>query len=314
VDYGGTTAILVGRREEAAMPISVEPLHPSFFARVTGVDLSRPLDDTDFAAIEAAIFAHAVLVFPRQPIDDDQQIEFSRRFGALEGSAKAVLKGLGPRLESPHIADISNLDEAGRVLAADDRRRLHGLGDRLWHTDASFRRIPARYSLLSARTVPPEGGETEFADMRAAWDALPGPMQARLEGLVAEHSIWHSRNLVAAFPVDEEERAALPPVPQMLVRTHPGSKRRSLYLASHAFRIHGMADADGKALLAELMAFATQPQFVHRHVWTVGDLVMWDNRCTMHRGLPYDDVRYRRDMHRTTVRDHASTLDQVNAA
>jgi alpha-ketoglutarate-dependent 2,4-dichlorophenoxyacetate dioxygenase len=162
--------------------------------------------------------------------------------------------------------------------------------------------------------VPPEGGETEFADMRAAWDALPDAMKARLEGLVAEHSIWHSRSLVADFPVDADERAALPPVPQVLVRTHPGSQRRSLYLASHAFRIRGMADADGKALLAELMAFATQPQFVHRHVWTVGDLVMWDNRCTMHRGRPYDDARYRRDMHRTTVRDHASTLDQEAAA
>ena len=296
------------------MSLTVEPVTPSFIGTVTGVDLGRRLDTETFTAIEAAIFRHGVLVFPGQPIDDEQQIAFSSRFGALEGSAKAVLKGLGPRLARPEIADISNLDEQNRLLAENDRRRLHGLGDRLWHTDASFRRIPARYSLLSARAIPPVGGETEFADMRAAYDALPEAMKARLDGLVAEHSIWHSRSLITDFPADEDERAALPPVPQMLVRTHPGSKRRALYLASHAFRIRGMADADGTALLAELMAFATQPRFVHSHGWTVGDLVMWDNRCTMHRGRPYDDARYRRDMHRTTVRDHASTLEQVDAA
>src|SRR5260221_1909593 len=163
-----------GAVRSPAMPINVEPCHPLFVARVTGVDLRRPLNDASFAAIEAAIFRHAVLIFPGQQIDDAQQIAFSSRFGALEGSAKSVLKGLEPRLAHGEIADISNLDENDRLLAADDRRRLHGLGDRLWHTDASFRRIPARYSLLSARAGPPEGGGTEFADMRAAWDALPG--------------------------------------------------------------------------------------------------------------------------------------------
>jgi alpha-ketoglutarate-dependent 2,4-dichlorophenoxyacetate dioxygenase len=290
--------------------ITVEQVHPVFVGRVTGVDLSRPVSDADFAAIEAASDRHAVLIFPGQTIDDDQQVAFTSRFGSLEGPAKKVLEGATTRLR-PEIADVSNLDQTGGILAADDRRRLYSLGNRLWHTDASFRAVPARYSLLSARVIPPEGGETEFADMRAAYDALPDAMKARLEGLVAEHSIWHSRGLAATFEISETERATLPPVPQVLVRRHPGSKRKTLYLAAHAFRIRGMADEAARALLDELTAHATEPRFVYTHRWAVGDLVMWDNRCTMHRGLAYDDQRYRRDMHRTTVRDHASTLEQV---
>ncbi|MEJ0072356.1 MAG: TauD/TfdA family dioxygenase [Pseudomonadota bacterium] len=296
------------------MPISVESVHPLFVGKVRGVDLRRPVDPVTFAEIEAAIHRHAVLIFPDQTIDDEQQIAFSGLFGPLESAAKRLLKGTTARIERQEIADVSNLDENNRVLAENDRRRLYSLGNRLWHTDASFRRIPARYSMLSARVIPPEGGETEFADMRAAYDELPAVMKTRIDGLVAEHSVWYSRGLVGTFEVNEEERAALPPVPQVLVRTHAGSKRRSLYLAAHAFRIRGLPDAEGKALLDELTEFATQPRFVYTHQWTVGDLVMWDNRCTMHRGRAYDDTRYRRDMHRTTVRDDASTLDQVNAA
>ena len=296
------------------MTIRVEPLHPMFFARVEGVDLSQPVDDRTFADIQAASDRHAVLLFPGQTLDDDQQLAFTARFGPLEGVAKANLKGNPGRLKHREMADVSNLDENNQLLKANDRRRLYSLGNQLWHTDASFRAVPARYSLLSARVLPPTGGETEFADLRAAYDALPEAMKARIQNLVAEHSIWHSRGLVGGFAADEEEKATLPPVPQTLVRTIPGSGRRSLYLAAHAFRIRGMSDAEGTALLEELTAFATQPQFVHQHVWTVGDLVMWDNRCTMHRGRPYDDVTYKREMHRSTVRDIASTLDQVAAA
>jgi len=296
------------------MSIRVQPLHPVFVGRVEGIDLREPVDPATFEEVQTAIDRHAVLVFPDQKIDDLQQIAFSGLFGPLEGAAKAILKGGRPRLERSEIADVSNLDEHNGILEENDRRRLYSLGNRLWHTDASFRRVPARYSLLSARVIPPEGGETEFADLRAAYDALPDAMKTRIEGLVAEHSIWHSRGLAAPLEIDEEERAALPPVPQVVVRTHPGSKRRTLYLAAHAFRIRGVSDADGKALLDELTEFATQPRFVYTHRWTAGDLVMWDNRCTMHRGRPYDDARYRRDMHRTTVRDSASTLDQVDAA
>ena len=296
------------------MSIDVEPMHPLFVAKVTGVELARPVSAADFALLEAAIDRYAVLIFPGQAIDDDQQIAFSARFGPLEGAAKRLLTGAKARNQRHEIADVSNLDENDGILSANDRRRLYSLGNQLWHTDASFRAVPARYSLLSARTIPPEGGETEFADLRAAYDALPDSMKARLAGLVAEHSIWHSRGLVAEFEADAAERAALPPVPQMVVRLHPSSQRRTLYLAAHAFRIRGMTDEAGKALLDELTAHATQPRFVYQHRWTVGDLVMWDNRCTMHRGRPYDDQRYRRDMHRTTVRDVASTLDQVTAA
>ncbi len=296
------------------MPIRVEPLHPLFFARVEGIDLSRPVDDATFAEIQRASDRHAVLLFPGQTLDDDQQLAFTARFGPLEGVAKANLKDNPGRLKHREMADVSNLDENNQLLKANDRRRLYSLGNQLWHTDASFRAVPARYSLLSARVLPPTGGETEFADLRAAYDALPEAMKARIQNLVAEHSIWHSRGLVGGFTVDEEEKATLPPVPQTLVRTIPGSGRRSLYLAAHAFRIRGMSDAEGTALLEELTAFATQPQFVHQHVWTVGDLVMWDNRCTMHRGRPYDDVTSKREMHRSTVRDIASTLDQVAAA
>jgi len=296
------------------MSIDVEPMHPLFVAKVTGVELARPVSAADLALLEAAIDRYAVLIFPGQAIDDDQQIAFSARFGPLEGAAKRLLTGAKARNQRHEIADVSNLDENDGILSANDRRRLYSLGNQLWHTDASFRAVPARYSLLSARTIPPEGGETEFADLRAAYDALPDSMKARLAGLVAEHSIWHSRGLVAEFEADAAERAALPPVPQMVVRLHPGSQRRTLYLAAHAFRIRGMTDEAGKALLDELTAHATQPRFVYQHRWTVGDLVMWDNRCTMHRGRPYDDQRYRRDMHRTTVRDVASTLDQVTAA
>jgi alpha-ketoglutarate-dependent 2,4-dichlorophenoxyacetate dioxygenase len=296
------------------MTIRVEPIHPSFFARIEGVDLRQPIDDQALAAIQAASDRYAVLVFPGQAIDDDQQIAFTTRFGPLEGVAKANLKGNPQRLKHREVADVSNLDENNRLLKADDRRRLYSLGNQLWHTDASFRAVPARYSLLSARVIPPTGGETEFADLRAAYDALPEAMKRRIDGLVAEHSVWYSRSLVTGFWADADEQATLPSVPQVIVRTHPGSKRRSLYLASHAFKIRGMDDAAARALLAELTDFATQPQFVHQHRWTVGDLVMWDNRCTMHRGRPYDDITHKREMHRTTVRDHASTLDQEAAA
>src|SRR5258708_36892274 len=208
------------------MPISVESVHPVFIGKVRGVDLRRPVDPATLAAVEAAINRHGVLIFPDQAIDDDQQVAFSSRFGPLESAAKSLLKGTKTRLRS-EMADVSNLDENSDVLAADDRRRLYSLGNRLWHTDASFRRIPARFSMLSARVIPPEGGETEFADMRAAYDALPDAMKARIEGLVAEHSIWHSRGLAAPLEIHEEERAALPPRPQLLLRTHPGSKRRA---------------------------------------------------------------------------------------
>jgi len=207
------------------------------------------------------------------------------------------------------VADVSNLDSRGEILARDDRLRLFQLGNQLWHTDSTFKHVPAKASLLYQRAIAQTGGQTEFADLRAAWDALPEVMKCKVEGLVAEHAIAYSRAKLG-FAMSESEQQALPPVQQVLVRTHPASGRTSLYLASHAGRILGMTDQAGTALLEELTAFATQRQFVYSHRWRVNDLVMWDNRCTMHRGRPFDDQRWKRDAQRATVEDVANTLEQ----
>jgi alpha-ketoglutarate-dependent 2,4-dichlorophenoxyacetate dioxygenase len=292
------------------MAIEVTPLHPCLGAEVHGVDLTRPVGPEVFAEIEAAFNRHGILVFPEQPVTDEQQLAFSRLFGPLEVNPNYA--GAKMRLR-PNVADISNLDAEGRVLARDDRRNLFNLGNQLWHTDSSFKRIPAKCSLLSARELPATGGETEFADLRAAWDALPEARQRELDGLVVEHSIFRSRSQIGFADFNDEIFKALPPVRQALVRHHPGSGRTSLYLASHASHIIGWPVEEGRALIEELIAFATQPQFVHRHRWTVGDLVIWDNRCTMHRGRPYDDTQ-RRVLHRTTVSDYANTVEQEGLA
>ena len=291
------------------MAITVTTLHP-FGAEVRGVDLTRPTPREVFAEIEAAFERNGVLVFPEQPVTDEQQLAFSRLFGPLEVNPNYA--GAKMRLR-PDIADISNLDAEGRVLARDDHRNLFNLGNQLWHTDSSFKQIPAKCSLLSARELPAPGpmgaGETEFADLRAAWDALPEARKRELDGLVVEHSIFRSRSQIGFADFNDEVYRQLPPVPQALVRHHPTSARTSLYLASHASHIIGWPVDQGRALIEELIAFATQPQFVYRHRWTVGDLVIWDNRCTMHRGRPYDDTQ-RRVLHRTTVSDLANTLEQ----
>ena len=294
------------------MAITVRPVHPLFVGEISGVDLRRELSQPDIDAIIAALDQYAVVVFHDQPIDDAQQIAFSARLGPLETTVKAYRPGHKLRLDA-HISDISNLDEENRLLALDDRRRMNGLGNRLWHTDSSFKATPAKYSLLSARVIPHVGGETEFADLRAAYDTLPAAMQARIEGLVAEHSLLHSRATIGFTDFSEEERARLQPVPQVLVRTHPGSGRKTLYLASHAGMIRGMPVPEGRLLLADLMEHATRREFVYSHKWRVGDLVIWDNRCTLHRATDYDPTSTR-DMHRTTVSDVASTLVQAGIA
>ena len=292
------------------MAIQVSQLHPTLSAEVRGVDLTLAVTPEVFAEIEAAFNRYGILVFPEQPVSDEQQLAFSRLFGPLEVNPNYA--GAKMRLR-PDIADISNLDAEGRVLARDDRRNLFNLGNQLWHTDSSFKRIPAKCSLLSARELPSSGpvggGETEFADLRAAWDALPEARKRELDGLVVEHSIFRSRSQIGFADFNDEIFKQLPPVPQALVRHHPASGRTSLYLASHASHVIGWPVERGRALLEELIAFATQPQFVYQHRWTVGDLVIWDNRCTMHRGRPYDDTQ-RRVLHRTTVSDWANTLDQ----
>jgi alpha-ketoglutarate-dependent 2,4-dichlorophenoxyacetate dioxygenase len=288
------------------MAIQVSPLHPTLGAEVRGVNLTRALTSEVFAEIEAAFNSYGILVLPGQPVSDEQQLAFSRLFGPLEVNPNYA--GAKMRLR-PDVADISNLDAEGRVLARDDRRNLFNLGNQLWHTDSSFKQIPAKCSLLSARELPSSGGETEFTDLRAAWDALPQSRKRAFDGLIVEHSIFRSRSQIGFADFNDEIFKQLPPVPQVLVRHHPASGRTSFYLASHASHIIGWPVEEGRALIEELVAFSTQPQFVYQHRWTVGDLVIWDNRCKMHRGRPYDDTQ-RRVLHRTTVSDVANTLEQ----
>jgi len=288
------------------MAIELSPLHPTLGTEVRGIDITRPVTPEIFAEIDAAFSRYGVLVFPGQPMTDQQQLAFSWLFGPLEVNPNYA--GAKMRLR-PDIADISNLDAEGHVLARDDRRNLFNLGNQLWHTDSSFKQVPAKCSLLSARELPSSGGETEFADLRAAWDALPEPRKRQLDGLVVEHSIFRSRSQIGFADFNDEVFRQLPPVPQALVRHHRYSGRTSLYLASHASHIIGRPVEEGRALIEELIAFSTRPQFVYQHRWTVGDLVMWDNRCTMHSGRPYDDTQ-RRVLHRATVSDIANTVEQ----
>jgi len=293
------------------MSITVKPVKPDFVAEISGIDLAQPLQPADRSAIEEAINRYAVVVFHDQKLTDDQQIAFARHFGPIHSSAqKARHTGIKHRLASNEIADISNLDGDSNVLDQNSKRRLDWLANRLWHTDASFRAVPGALSMLYAHVVPDEGGNTEFADMRAAYDALTEKTKKQIEGLVAEHSIWHSRGQLSVTQYTPEELASLPPVPQRVVRTHPGSGRKTLYVASHASHIIGMPVADGRLLLMELIEHATQPRFVHSHTWREGDMVIWDNRCTMHRARPFDTTKVR-DLRRVTTRDVASTLEQA---
>ena len=294
------------------MSLSVRQLHPLFVGEVSGVDIGRPLDTATLAELWRAIHRQAVLVFRGQDLDDERQMDFARQFGELEipRSGRADVK----RRLRPELSDISNIDEEGRVRARNDARRFDQLGNRLWHTDGSFRRIPAALSMLYAHRVPRPGplgkGETEFADLRAAYDALPAATKAAIEGLVALHDIAWSRAQLGFTELLFGEKDVLPPVPQRLVRMHPGSKRKTLYLAAHASAIVDWPLPDGRLLLRELIEHATVSDFVYRHEWREGDLVIWDNRCTMHRGRAFDE-REVRDLRRVTTRDISSTLDQT---
>jgi alpha-ketoglutarate-dependent 2,4-dichlorophenoxyacetate dioxygenase len=290
--------------------LRITPLHPLFAARAEGLDLRHPLDAAEVAAITAAMDRYAVLVFPGQHFEGDQQLAFGRHFGEVEDVPTLVDQGRR-RLADNRVNDISNLGVDGNILPADDRRRMFNLGNLLWHSDSSFKPVPAQYSMLHARVIPPEGGETEFADMRAAWDALPEKMKAEVRDLVCEHSLIFSRAQLGFDEFTPEEMARCTPVPQRLVRRHPGSGRLSLYLSAHIGRIQGWQRPEAMALIRELTEFATQREFVYSHSWTVGDLVVWDNRCTMHRGRRYEDKTYPRDMRRVTLKDSAPTLEQA---
>ena len=287
---------------------SVWPITETFVAEIGDLDLSQPLSEADWRVVEEAFESYSILIIPDQRISQQQHIDFALRFGPLDASMVVDMTDDKPRIRAD-ITDVSNLDGNGEICAEDDRLRLFQLGNRLWHTDSSFKKVPAKASLLYMREIPPVGGHTEFADMRAAYDALSDTMQRRIDGLVAWHAIAYSREKME-FEMKEEENEAMPAVPQAMVRRHAGSGRTSIYVASHAGKIDGMSDADGKALLADLVAHSTQRQFVHTHRWRANDLVIWDNRCTMHRGLTFDDQRWRRDAQRATVRDAMPTCKQ----
>jgi alpha-ketoglutarate-dependent 2,4-dichlorophenoxyacetate dioxygenase len=295
------------------MQLAITRVQPLFAAKITGIDLGKWMDDDLQRAIERAMDEYAVCVLPDQSLDDERQVAFSRFYGPLEMSPGIGRKPDEPvpenvRIRHKEIFDISNLDQKGDILEESNARSYFMKGNELWHTDSSFRNEGAAWSMLHAKAVPPSGGETEFADTRAAYDALPDAMKRRLEGLVAEHSLWHSRSKLGGYVPTEAERAAYPSAPHKLVRRHPGSGRHALYIAAHASHIVGMPREEGQALLEELMEFATRPQFVYRHQWRVGDLVIWDNRCTMHRATPYDRTDYPRDLRRTTIIDRAPEL------
>jgi alpha-ketoglutarate-dependent 2,4-dichlorophenoxyacetate dioxygenase len=291
------------------MSITVSPITPTFAAEIGDVDLSRPLADDDFEAIQDAFWKYGVLVFADQHLTPGQHLAFSAKWGAVEKERTLDPKAT-PMRYSGEFADISNLAADGKIWGETSRQRMYKAGNKLWHTDSSFKRLPSLCSLLYSRTIAPVGGHTEFADQRAAYDALPAQMKAKLHGLIAEHWIVHSRRRSGFSEFNEDEMKRLPPVPQVLVRTIPQNGRKSLYVASHAGRIFGMSDEEGRALIDELIAHTTQRQFVYTHRWRPHELVMWDNRCTMHRGTDYDDLRWVRDMARVTISDVANSCAQ----
>ncbi|MGB7301376.1 MAG: TauD/TfdA family dioxygenase [Burkholderiaceae bacterium] len=284
-------------------------LHPVFAARIDGINLRHPLSPAMVARIHQGMNDYAVLVFRDQDLTDEHHLAVGQALGEIETS-RATVDETDHRLQHNNMNDISNIGSDGKLLAADARRRMFNLGNRLWHTDSSFKPTPAKYSLLYAHHVPAAGGDTEFADMRAAWDALDKPMRQRLDGLVAMHSLLYSRARLGWHDFNEQERAKFKPVPQRLVRRHEGSGRLGLYLASHIGEIQGWPVAEAMIFVSDLVEHATRPGFVFRHQWKKGDLVIWDNRCTMHRATAFDDVNEPRDLRRVTLQDSAPTLAQ----
>jgi alpha-ketoglutarate-dependent 2,4-dichlorophenoxyacetate dioxygenase len=293
------------------MSLLIEPLHPTIGGEVSGIDCRAPLSADEVAAVEAGMDRYAVLVFRDQNISDAQQLAFTRHFGELESynTPGHIRKREESRL-GPGMADFSNLDRTGRIMSAEDRVWFFKLGDRLWHSDSSFRPVPAKYSLLSGRILPSWGANTEFADMRAAYDALDARTRAEVEDLVCLHSLIYSREAIGFTDLTQEEIAAFRAVRQRLVRTHPVTGRRSLFLSSHAGAIEGWTVPEARMFLRDLTEFATEPRFVYSHEWRPFDLVMWDNRATMHRARRFDRNEVR-DVRRTTLAGDVATIEQA---
>ncbi len=292
------------------MSLSIHQIHPVFVGEVSGVDLAKPLSKHDVAAIEAGMDQYAVLIFHGQTLTDEQQLAFTRNFGELEPERGGnVTKPQDLRLTQGMI-DVSNIGKDGKPLPKDGRQHLFNLGNMLWHSDSSFRPTPAKYSILSARSLSPIGGDTEFADMRAAYDALDDATKHEIEDLICEHSLIYSRGLLGISDFSDEERAMFRPVRQRLVRTHPVTGRKSLYLSSHAGGIIGRPTPEARILMRDLNEHAVQSRFVYVHKWRLNDLVIWDNRQTMHRVRRFD-VSHPRDMRRTTIAGDAPTVAQA---
>jgi alpha-ketoglutarate-dependent 2,4-dichlorophenoxyacetate dioxygenase len=292
------------------MTLSIRPLNPEFAGEVSGVDITRPLSRDEVDAIETGMDRYAVLVFHDHRLTDDEQRAFTRNFGSLESSPGGHIATAAERRLPLDMQDASNLDKDQKPLGRDDRRRMFNLGNRLWHSDSSYRAMPAKYSLLSGRIVVERGGHTEFADMRAAYDALDAATKAEIEDLICEHSLMFSRGALGFTELSDAEREMFRPVRQRLVRTHPVSGRRSLFLSAHAGAIVGWPVPEARAFLRDLVEHATQPRFVYSHKWCQWDLVMWDNRQTTHRVTRFDETQVR-DMRRTTVTGDAMTVAQA---
>lgn len=297
---------LADDKQVGNMALSVEPLHENFVGEVSGIRLSPDLDEATIEQLREAINRYAVLVFHDQTFDDEALLAFGHRFGSIAAPRNHRAER---RLERAEVADISNLDTKGGIRGRDDHRRLDSLANQLWHSDASFRPISGELSMLYAHVVPPTGGETEFADLRAAYDALDQETKDMIEGLVAEHSIFNSRGFLGHTDYTDAERKALPTVRHPVVRTHPGSGRKTLYIGAHAGSIEGWPIPEGRLLLRDLLDHGTERRFVHSHTWRPGDLVIWDNRCTLHRGRRYDDAKYKRDLRRVTTQDMTSAAN-----
>jgi alpha-ketoglutarate-dependent 2,4-dichlorophenoxyacetate dioxygenase len=308
----GTTPTKKEHQGSDTMTVTIRPLHEVFVGEVSGVDITKPLSRDEVAAIEAGMDRYAVLVFHDQDITDEQQMAFSRNFGALEDARGGNVTRPEEKRLGTGMNDVSNLGKDGKPLARDSRQRLFNLGNSLWHSDSSFRATPAKYSLLSARIVNKKGGNTEFADMRAAYDALDDETKREIADYVCEHSLMYSRGSLGFLDYSDDEKRMFKPVLQRLVRTHPVTSRKSLYLSSHAGGIVGMPVPEARLLLRDLNEHATRPKFVHVHKWTLHDLVIWDNRQTMHRVRRYDEAQPR-DMRRTTVAGDAPTAAQQAA-
>ena len=284
------------------MALTFRKLHPHFVAEVSPIDLRQVHDPETLAEIRAGMDKYGILVFRDQAFTDDEHLAFAQRLDGELHTKTGISAFKKSRLGNEALADVSNLDENGQLQKADDRRRMYGLGNRLWHTDASFQDPPGRYSMLFARVIPPVGSTTEYVDTRLAYDTLPDEMKAKLEGLRVHHSIAHSRDILG-FEFSQKEQDILKGAIHPLIRSLPRSGRKSLYIAAHASKIIDWPIPEGRLLLLELIEHATQPEYIYRHSWKVGDLVIYDNRASMHRARPFEDTKYPRELRRVTTLD-----------